>query len=238
MSGHSKWSNIKFRKERQDAKKSKVFSIIGRDVTIAARLGGGDPDMNPRLRIALLAAKAANMPKDNIDRAIKKGTGELGGKLEELTLEGYGPAGVAILIEILTDNRKRAVSEIRSTFNKRDLKISEAGGVAWMFKQIGKIILAKVQHKPNDEVEMVVIDSDADDYSQIDNQFFITTQPNELDQVHKKLEENNIEIESLELTYEPENPTEISESDQEKLSNFIDELESLEDVSKTYVNLA
>lgn len=237
MSGHSKWSNIKFRKERQDAKKSKVFSIISRDVTIAARLGGGDPEMNPRLRITLLAAKSANMPKDNIERAIKKGTGELGGKLEEFTLEGYGPSGVAILIEILTDNRNRAVSEIRSTFSKHNLKMSEAGGVAWMFKQIGKIVLAKDQHKPNDEIEMAIIDSGADNYSQIDNQFFITTRPNELDKVHKKLEENNIEIENLELTYEPENPTEISEVDQEKLANFIDELESLEDVSKTYVNI-
>ena len=237
MSGHSKWSNIKFRKERQDSKKSKIFSIIGRDVTIAAKLGGGDPDMNPRLRIALLAARSANMPKDNIERAIKKGTGELGGKLEEFTLEGYGPVGVAILIEVLTDNHNRAVSEIRSTFNKFNAKLAETGGVAWMFRQIGRIILTANQEKSADELELAIIDSGADDYSQVDNVFIIYTKPADLDKVHKKLEENNINIESVELFFEPNSPTEISEEDQQKVVNFTDELESLEDVSKVFVNL-
>jgi YebC/PmpR family DNA-binding regulatory protein len=237
MSGHSKWSNIKFRKERQDSKKSKIFSQIGRDITIAARLGGGDPEMNPRLRIALLAAKAANMPKDNIDRAIKKGTGELGTKLEEFTLEGYGPADVAMLIEVLTDSRKRAVSEIRSIFNKHNSKLAEAGGVAWMFKQLGKIVLASEQEKSADELELAIIDADALDYHQVKNNFIVYTKPSDLDKVHKKLEENNINIESVELIFEPNNPTEISDKDQEKVANFIDELESLEDVSKVHVNL-
>ncbi|MDD3774109.1 MAG: YebC/PmpR family DNA-binding transcriptional regulator, partial [Patescibacteria group bacterium] len=221
MSGHSKWSNIKFRKERQDAKKSKIFSSLGRDLTIAARLGGSDPDMNPRLRIALQAAKAANMPKDNIERAIKKGTGELGGKLEELTLEGYGPTGVAVLTEVLTDNRNRAVSEIRSTFNKHGLKMAEAGGVKWMFEQKGKIILATNQEKSTDDLELTIIDSGADDYQKINNQFIIYTKPNELDKVRIKLEENHINLESLELIFEPTNPQPISEEDKEKLTNFI-----------------
>lgn len=237
MSGHSKWSNIKFRKERQDAKKSKIFSTLGRDLTIAARLGGADPEMNPRLRIALQAAKAANMPRENIERAIKKGAGELGGKLEEFTLEGYGPAGVAIIIEVLTDNRNRAVSEIRSIFNKHDLKMAEAGGVKWMFKQIGKIVLAKDQEKSIDELEMVVIDAGAEDYKKSDNTIIVYTKPDELDQVRANLENAQIQIESLELIFEPENPIKISEEDQEKLTNFIDELESLEDVSKIYINL-
>jgi len=238
MSGHSKWSNIKFRKERQDAKKSKIFSQIARDVTIAARLGGADADTNPRLRIALQSARSANMPKDNIERAIKKGTGELGGKMEEFTLEGYGPQGVAMLIEILTDNRNRAISEIRSLFNKANAKMAESGGVKWMFSQIGKIVLALDQEKNKDELELAIIESSALDYKIHNDNIVIYTNPGDLDKIRQNLEDQNIAIGSLELIYKPQNPQAVDNETEEKIANFTEELENLEDVSNVYLNLS
>ncbi len=180
MSGHNKWSTIKHRKGAQDAKRAKIFTRLIKELTVAARLGGGDPDGNPRLRSALLSARAANMPKDNIDRAIKKGTGELEGvNYEELTYEGYGPAGVALLVDVMTDNTNRTVAEVRSVFNKRGGNMGAPGSVAWMFEQRGEIRLDKALGDYDAMFELA-IESGAEDVVDGGETWNIVTARNEL----------------------------------------------------------
>jgi len=237
MSGHSKWANIKFRKERQDAKRSKNFSKLARDIAIAVKLGGPDEDTNPRLRIVLQTARTFNLPRENVERAIKKGIGEAGGQIENFILEGYGPSGIAVLIEVLTDNRKRAISEIRSIFNKYNAKIAESGGVKWLFEQKGRILLSENQDKSNEEIEMAIINSGALDYSQDEGVNIIYTKPQDLDKVREILEKQNIKIENLALIYEAKDLVILDENQKEKVVSFLDELESIDDVSEVFVNL-
>jgi len=235
MSGHSKWANIRFRKERQDFKKSRYFSKLSKDISIAVKLGGPDPETNPRLRIALETAKSFNLPKENIEKAIKRGTGELEGSLEEFEIEGYGPGGIAVLIEVLTSNRNRALNEIRSIFNKFNSKIAEAGGVKWMFERKGKIVLSKDQKKTKEELEASIINSPAEDYKE-NGQIIVFTDPQKLDEVRMILENDEIQIESMGLCYIPKTfaPNSV---DKEKVKEFINSLEQLEEVSSVYTNV-
>ena len=192
MSGHSKWSSIKHKKGALDAKRGKIFTKIIKEITVAARLGGGDPDGTPRLRTAILAAKGQNMPGDNITRAIKKGTGELEGvHYEEVTYEGYGPGGAAIFLEAMTDNKNRTVSEIRAALGKAGGNLGENGCVAWMFQQKG-LITVKTESKDEDELMELAIDVGADDMQTVDGRYEITTTVENLEDVRKALEDEGI----------------------------------------------
>ena len=237
MSGHSKWANIRFRKEIKDKRKGKLFSKLARDITIAVKLGGPDPDSNPRLRIALQAAKAANLPKENIERAIKRGTGEGKEKLEEFLVEGYGPLGVAVLVKCVSDNRNRTLSEVRHLFNEHGGKLAEAGGVKWMFKPKGRIVVAK-DSKDAEEIELAVIESGADDYQKEEDIIVVYTEPTKLEQVKENLEKAGLKIEALSLGYEADNLISVPEDKKEKILKFLEALEELEDVSEVYANLA
>jgi YebC/PmpR family DNA-binding regulatory protein len=237
MSGHSKWSTIKHKKAAADAKRGKVFSKLSKEITIAAKEGGGDADMNPRLRSAILAAKAVNMPNDNIDRAVKKGTGELPGvSYEEVVYEGYGPAGVGLIIEVLTDNRNRAAGEVRSTLDKRGGTLAGSGAVAWQFSKKGYIAVGK--DKTDEEtLFLAVTDAGAEDMQTGEDAYEITTPYDELEAVRKALEEADIEPDSAELTMLPESSVTItSEKEAAALLRLIDALEELDDVQNVYAN--
>lgn len=236
MSGHSKWSSIKHQKGAADAKRGKVFTKLGHAVTIAARIGGSDAGMNPRLALAVDMAKKSNMPKDNIDRAIKRGTGELGGALAEaITYEGYGPGGTAILIETLTDNRNRTISEIRAAFNKYGGKLGEAGSVSYLFKAQGLITIANT--KPIDELEMAIIDSGAEDYAVSDTETLIYTDPKQLESTKQTLETAGLEITGAEQKFEPTQTVEITdEKVASQLLRVMNALEELDDVSDVASN--
>lgn len=236
MAGHSKWANIKHRKAAQDAKKGKIFTKIAKELTVAAKIGGGDPEMNPRLRVALDKARAANMPKDNVERAIKKGTGDGNeSNFEQVNYEGYGPGGVAILIQTLTDNRNRTVSEVRSTLTKRGGSMGEAGSVAWIFEQKG-IIQVKKDSVDEDTIMMLAIDAGAEDIQVEDDVYEIICEPKEYWAVKEALEENNIEIQFAEITMKPQNTVPLEKNDAEKLMKLIDFLEDLDDVQEVYAN--
>ncbi len=236
MAGHSKWANIKHRKAAQDAKKGKVFTKIAKELTVAAKIGGGDPEMNPRLRVALDKARAANMPKDNVERAIKKGTGDGNeSNFEQVNYEGYGPGGVAILIQTLTDNRNRTVSEVRSTLTKRGGSMGEAGSVAWIFEQKG-IIQVKKDLVDEDTIMMLAIDAGAEDIQVENDVYEIICEPKEYWAVKEVLEENNIEIQFAEITMKPQNTVPLGKDDAEKLMKLIDYLEDLDDVQEVYAN--
>ncbi len=237
MSGHSKWSTIKHQKGAADAKRGKVFTKLGNAITIAARLGGGDPGMNARLALAIDMAKKNNMPKDNIDRAIKRGTGELGGAMaESITYEGYGPGGTAILIETLTDNRNRTIGEIRAAFNKYGGKLGESGSVAYLFKNQGVITLANTE--PLEEIELAVIDSGADDYESSDAETIVYTDPKNLTATKQALEAAGLEVTGAELKNEPTQIIEISDekiaSQLLRVMNAIEELDDVSDVASNF----
>ena len=236
MAGHSKWANIKHRKAAQDAKKGKVFTKIAKELTVAAKIGGGDPEMNPRLRVALDKARAANMPKDNVERAIKKGTGDGNeSNFEQVNYEGYGPGGVAILIQTLTDNRNRTVSEVRSTLTKRGGSMGEAGSVAWIFEQKG-IIQVKKDAVDEDTLMMIAIDAGAEDISTDDDVYEIICEPKEYWAVKDALEENGIEMLHSEIIMKPQNTVPLGKEDAEKLMKLIDFLEDLDDVQEVFAN--
>jgi len=237
MAGHSKWANIRFRKEIKDKRKGKLFSKLARDISIAVKLGGPDPDSNSRLRIALQAAKAANLPKDNIERAIKRGSGEGAGELEEFLLEGYGPGGVALLIKCVSDNKNRALSEVRHLLSQYGGKLAEAGSVKWMFKPKGRIVLSQDQDKKEDEIEMAIIESGAEDYEQGEGIIVVYTHPEKLEQTRLNLEKAGIKIDTLALGYEPENSVEVSDKVKEKIIQLLEKLENLEEVSEVYASL-
>ncbi len=203
MSGHSKWAGIKHKKALIDAKRGKLFSKLNREVTVAARAGGGNPDTNPRLRLAIAKAKEANMPGDNIARAIKKGTGELPGvNFEELTYEGYGPGGVAIVLEVMTDNKNRTGAEIRNLFSKKGGNLAGSGSVNWMFRKKGFIIVDK--DKVNEDSLMsIVLDSGAEDMTAEGDSFEITTQVADFEKVKKALADANISFRAAEVTMVP-----------------------------------
>jgi len=236
MSGHSKWATIKRKKAANDAARGKIFTRLIKEITIAARDGGGDPEGNPRLRLAISNAKANNMPADNIKRAIQKGTGELPGtSYEEVTYESYGPGGVAILINVVTDNKNRTVSEIRHLLSRNNGKLAEVGSVAWMFEKKGVINVAKENHS-EDDVLNVVLDAGADDLKTEDNYFEIITSPETFFPVKKALEEKNYKIESAELQMVPKDTIKLEGKDAEQCLKLMEALEEHDDVQNVYSN--
>ncbi len=236
MSGHSKWSTIKRKKGVADAKRGKIFTTIIKEITIAARSGGGDESANPRLRQAIAKAKSANMPADNIKRAIKKGTGELPGvNYEEASYEGYGPAGVAIMMEILTDNKKRTVAEIRHLMTKYGGNLGENGSVAWMFDKKGQIVIDKNGYDEETIFE-IVLECGAEDFETEDNEFIIVTDPGDLMDVRENLEEKNIVVKSSEIELIPKNLQKVEGKDVEKVINLMEALEDNEDIKNVYAN--
>ncbi len=239
MSGHSKWASIKHKKAAVDAKKGKEFTRAANLITIAAKQGGGDPRMNFSLRLAIDKAKAVNMPAANIERSIKRGTGELGGVApEELIYEGYAPGGIAILIEAMTDNRNRTASEIRSTFSKYGGNMADAGSVAYLFEQKGQItILTKGQKLPKDEIELIILDSGAEDFEDDGEMITIYTGSTDLQKAKEGLEAAGVIIDSAELIYKPKTEIKISdEATAAKILKLIDFIEESDDVTNVYAN--
>ena len=236
MSGHSKWSTIKRKKAVIDAKRGIVFTRISKDLTLVARQGGSDPDINPALRLVLLKARTANMPKENIERAIKKGTGDLPGvKYEDFVYEGYGPGGVAIMIEVMTDNKNRTVPEIRHMMSKNGGNLGEPGCVSWMFEKRGTINIMK-ETVEEDVLLETALELGADDFSSEDEYFIISTSPNQFSEVSKGLEKAGFTIDSGELNLEPQNKVNVSGSDADSLMKLLDLLEEHEDIQKIYSN--
>ena len=237
MSGHSKWAGIKHKKAIVDAKRGSNFTKLGNNVTIAAKQGGGDPVLNAGLRLAIDKARAANMPKENIDRAVKRGTGELGGAtVEELLFEGFGPGNVAILVEALTDNRNRTNADIRIIFNKNGGRITEGGGVAYQFDQQG-VIRAEVAGT-QESFEEAVIESGADDYRIDSTSAVIITDPSHLHQVKEALEAKGVAIDSAKIERVAKSSVEVDDEAIEKLTTLLDLLEENDDVSEMYTNLS
>ncbi len=236
MSGHSKWSTIKRKKGAVDAKRGKIFTVIIKEITIAARMGGGDENSNPRLRTAVQKAKANNMPADNVKRAIKKGTGELPGvHYEEYTYEGYGPGGVAIFMEIMTDNKKRTVADIRHLMVKYGGNLGENGSVAWMFDKKGQIqILASAGAE--DDVLDAALESGAEDFEQEEDMYLISTDPSSMIEVKEALEAKSYSIESVEVEMVPKNLQKVEGNDAERLLNLMEALEDNDDISNVYSN--
>ena len=236
MSGHSKWSSIKRKKALIDAKRGKIFTKVIKEITVAARAGGGDEDTNPRLRQAILSAKDANMPADNIKRAIQKGTGELEGvTYEEAVFEGYGPGGAAIFLEAMTDNKNRTVSEIRAALGKAGGNLGETGCVAWMFEKKG-LIAVKTAAKNEDDLMELAIDAGADDMQTVDDHYEITTAVENFEAVRKALEEAGVPMDTAELTRIPQNTVSLDEKKGKALLKLMDILEDHDDIQKAYSN--
>jgi DNA-binding regulatory protein, YebC/PmpR family len=236
MSGHSKWANIKFKKGKTDAIRGQVTTKIGREITIAVRMGGADPTGNMKLKLALSKAKANNVPKDNIKRAIAKGVGASdASNYEEITYEGYGPAGVAIMVSTLTDNRNRTAAEIRHTFSKGG-NMGETGCVGWMFKRKGVFSVAKESGPSEEDLMMMVLDVGAEDMKTEDEGYEIITAPEDYDAVEKVLSDNNIEIAMSEVSMIPDTMVTVSGEDAAKVQRMIDGFEELDDVQDVYTN--
>ncbi len=236
MSGHSKWSTIKRKKGALDAKRGKIFTKIIKEIQVAARLGGGDDESNPRLRAAVLAAKAANMPNANIDRAIKKGTGEIESEAyEEVTYEAYGPGGVAILLETLTDNKNRTVSEIRHILTRHGGNLATSGSVAWMFEKKGLITLEK-QTCGEDDLLNIVLEAGADDLSTEEDVYEISVDPTHFEKVKKALEAARLPIQSANLSMVPKNTVKVDEKTAPKIMTIMEALEDHDDVQNVYAN--
>jgi YebC/PmpR family DNA-binding regulatory protein len=236
MSGHSKWSTIKHKKGAADARRGKIFTKIIKEITVAARMGGGDPNGNPRLRSAILAAKAENMPKENIERAVKKGTGELPGvSYEEATFEGYGPGGVAVLVEILSDNRKRTVADIRHIFSKNAGSLGEAGCVSWMFDKKGLIVFEK--NKVDEEKLMdLALEAGAQDVRETEKEYEVIAEPAEFEQVKKKLEEAKLAPTYAEIGMVPQSTVRLSGKEAQQMLRLMESLEDSEDIQHVYAN--
>ncbi|OXT06416.1 YebC/PmpR family DNA-binding transcriptional regulator [Thermoanaerobacterium thermosaccharolyticum] len=237
MSGHSKWANIKHKKEKMDAQKGKIFTKLTKDIIMAAK-EGGDPETNSKLRDAIEKAKANNLPNDNIQRAIKKGTGELsGGNLEEVVYEGYGPAGSAIIVEALTDNKNRTAGDIRHIFDRSGGSLGSSGCVAWMFDKKGLITIEKSENIDEDELAMLVIDAGADDFSSDGDEYEILTDPSNFQAVKDAVKSAGYEMSSADITMIPQNTVKLSDSDYEKFEKFIEKLEENDDVQEIYHNV-
>jgi YebC/PmpR family DNA-binding regulatory protein len=239
MSGHSHWAGIKHKKAIVDAKRGKLFSKLGKIISVAAREKGGDPGMNPRLRLAMETAQKANMPKENVERAIKKGTGELeGAKLEEITLEIYGPDGVAILVTGITDNKNRTMSEIKRILTNHNAKLANEGGVKWMFAERGAIDVPELENsKKKEELELAAIDAGAEDFTWADGTLSLKTAPEKLESVKQALENLGVKIESATLEWAAKNPIDITQEKRAKLENLFEALDDYEDVQEIYSNL-
>jgi YebC/PmpR family DNA-binding regulatory protein len=236
MAGHSKWANIKHKKGAADARRGKIFTKLIKEITVAARMGGGDINSNPRLRTAVLEAKSENMPKDNIERAIKKGTGELESvNYEEITYEGYGPGGAAVYIESLTDNRNRAVAEIRHIFSKYGGNLGENGCVAWMFIQKGYFAIDR-NTITEEKLMEITLDAGAEDVREAEDVFEVITAPEDYNTVQEALDAAKIVCQSRELTRLPENTVELSGKQAEQMIRLMEMLEDCDDVQKTFTN--
>jgi YebC/PmpR family DNA-binding regulatory protein len=237
MSGHSKWHSIRHKKGAVDVKRGKIFSKLNKELMVAARMGGGDPAGNPRLRQAIAAAKAENMPKDNIERAIKKGTGELEGvQYEETIYEGYGPGGVAVLVEVMTDNKNRAAADIRYIFNKRGGNLGEAGCVAWMFDKRGLIVFERDQVDEDDILE-TAIEAGADDVITTEDQFEVHTDPATLESVKQAFDDRELSYAMAEITMVPQNTIKIEDEAQaNQVLKLMEAIEDSDDVQKVYAN--
>ena len=234
MAGHSKWANIKHRKARQDASRGKVWTKVIREITVAAK-GGPDPDDNPRLRLALDKANAANMPKDNIKRAIEKGSGTGDtGALEEIVLEGYGPGGVAIMVEAMSDNRNRTVSDVRHAFSKFGGNLGTDGSVSYLFNKIGIIHVAKTYSE--EDILDIALEAGADDLVDEEDYFEIITSSSNLENVLKSLKENNIENTNAELTLRAETSVSVDQEMSEKVLKIMDFMDELDDVQEVHTN--
>lgn len=234
MAGHSKWANIKHRKGRQDAKRGKLFGKLAKAIEVAARNGGGNPDFNPTLATAIDKAKSASMPNDNIERAVKRGTGEVEGSVyEEFYYEGYGPGGVALYVQVLTDNRNRAASDVRSTFTRHHGNLGEPGSVGYLFNQKG-VILAKGDE---DEVMLVALDAGAEDIRDGGEATFeVVTEAGDMRDIRAALEAGGVEIESADVTQLPSNTVPVEEGEAKKLLRLIDALDDLDDVQAVFSN--
>ena len=236
MSGHSKWSTIKRKKGAKDAERGRIFTRLIKEITVAARQGGGDETSNPRLRTAVQAAKTANMPSKNVENAIKKGTGELPGvTYDEVVYEGYGPGGVAIYLETLTDNKNRTVAEIRHLLTKFGGSLGENGSVAWMFDKKG-VVSVPVANTTEDDLMMVVLDAGAEDIEQEEDMFLVKSGVSEFEAVKAALEENGVEYETAELTMEPQNTVAVEGKQAEQVLKLMDALEEQDDIQNMYSN--
>jgi YebC/PmpR family DNA-binding regulatory protein len=237
MSGHSKWANIKRKKGANDAVRGKITTKIGREITVAVRMGGGDPIGNMRLKLALSKAKANNIPKENIQRAIQKGLGAAdGSSYEEFSYEGYGPGGVAVMLDIMTDNRNRTAADIRHIFSKHGGNLGETGCVGWMFKQKAVFVVDKETFGDEDELLNIALEAGAEDMKSEDEVFEITAAPNDFEAIVNALGEKGIETISAEVTMVPDTTVKLEGKDAEKMMNMVDVLEEHDDVQNVYAN--
>jgi YebC/PmpR family DNA-binding regulatory protein len=236
MSGHSKWSSIKHKKGAADAKRGKIFSRLIKEVTVAARLGGGDPDGNPRLRTAIAAAKAENMPKENIERAIKKGTGELeGASYEEANYEGYGPGGVAVLVDCLTDNRNRTVADVKHLFERNGGNLGEPGCVAWIFEKKGLIV---IENDKVDEEQLLdlALEAGAEDVREEETEFEVISDPSDFESVKAAIDGAELSYTLAEITMIPKNTVKLEGKKAQQMLSLMQALEDNDDVSHVYAN--
>jgi YebC/PmpR family DNA-binding regulatory protein len=237
MSGHSKWSTIKRKKGAADAKRGKIFTRIIKEITLAARLGGGDPEGNSRLRTAILAAKAENMPKENIDRAVKKGSGELGGAFayEEVTYEGYGPGGVAVFVEVMTDNKNRTVAEIRHIFSKHGGNLAENGAVSWLFQKKGSLVFEK-KDVNEDTLMEVALDAGAEDVREEESEFQVITDPASFEKIRKAIDEKGLKYVETKITMIPQTTVKLDEAKAASMLKLMEKMEDNDDVQNVYAN--
>jgi YebC/PmpR family DNA-binding regulatory protein len=237
MSGHSKWATIRHKKSAQDAKRGKIFTKLIKELTVAARMGGGDPEGNPRLRAAIAAAKAENMPRDNIDRAVKKGSGDLEGvNYEEINYEGYGPGGIAVLVEVMTDNRNRAASDVRHAFSRNGGNLGEAGCVAWMFDKKGVVVFNKESYS-EDELMETALEAGADDVRDQGDQYEVVTALADFEAVKNAFDEKGFKYELAEISMMPQTSIRVEDEKQaQQILKLMDALEDLDDVQNAYAN--
>ncbi len=236
MSGHSKWSSIKHKKGAADAKRGKIFTKLIKEITVAARMGGGDPDGNPRLRSAIAVAKAENMPKENIERGIKKGTGELEGvSYEEANYEGYGPGGVAVLVDCLTDNKNRTVADIKHLFERHGGNLGEPGCVAWMFEQKGLMVFEK-DKVDEEELFDLALEAGAEDVREEETEFEVITEPSDLESVKQAIDNAGLSYTLAEVTKIPKNTVTVEGKKAQQTLNLMQSLEDHDDVSHVYAN--
>lgn len=237
MSGHSKWHNIQAKKGKNDAKRGKIFTKIGRELILAAKLGGSNPDTNSKLRDVIAKAKASNMPNDTIDRAIRKGAGELEGvEYSEFSYEGYAPCGVAVMVDVLTDNKNRSAANVRYYFDKFGGNLGSTGCVSYMFQKKGQMIIEKNDSIDEDELMMLVLEAGAEDFNAEDDMFEVITDPQEFSFVREELEKKGIEFLSAEITRIPDTTVSLDLESAEKVQILIDKMEDDDDVQNVYHN--
>ena len=237
MSGHSKWHNIQAKKGKADAKRGKIFTKVGKEIAIAAKSGGSNPDTNGKLRDVIAKAKACNMPLDTITRAIKKGAGEMEGvNYEEITYEGYGPCGVAVIVNVLTDNKNRSAGDVRHVFDRSGGNLGANGCVSWMFSKKGQIVIERDPDVDEDEMMMKVLDMGAEDFNADEDFFEIITSPEDFSSVRESLEKENYKFLSADVTMIPQNTVSLNLQDSEKVQRLIDALEDNDDVQDVYSN--